>query len=167
MYDYLKSVFGTDEKGNEVSLTFSQFVEKLGSAEGLELVNLAAGGWVPEDRYDADVGELKNRLEAQERDFAERTFLSGYRFTSKAAEKGVLAELRAKNFKVKNGSIPEGEEFMKSLMENDDYKAAFVTEKDGPSRETPEPKPVFASAASGGDAGDGGAGFRFGFTHLR
>ncbi|MCR5781432.1 MAG: hypothetical protein K6G90_01720 [Clostridia bacterium] len=167
MYDYLKSVFGTDEKGNEVSLTFSQFVERLNAAEGVELANIAGGGYVSEDKYNADTGELRNRLGAQERDFAERTFLSGYRFTSKAAENGVLAELRAKNFKVKNGSIPEGEEFMKSLMENDDYKAAFVTEKDETAQEAKELRPVFASAASGGDAGDDGAGFRFGFTHLR
>ncbi len=160
MYDFLRPVFGTDEKGNEVPLTFSQFVEKLGSAEGVELVNLAEGGYVPGDRYDADVGELKNRMEAQERDFAERSFLSGYKFTSKAAENGVLAELKAKNFRVEDGRLAGAEEFMDSLMENEDYKAAFMSPEPAPA------KPVF-SAGTNAATESRKTDFHFGFTHLR
>lgn len=155
MYDYLKALFG-DGGG----LTYEQFVEKLKASEGIELVNLAEGGYVPRDEYASETEKLRDRLAAQERDFAERTFLSGYRFTSRAAENGVLAELRAKAFPVENGALRGAEDFMRSLMENDDYRAAFRAEEGKPAD-----RPVFASASA--PPADEACGFDFGFTHIR
>lgn len=74
-------------------------------------------------------------------------FLSGYKFTSKAARKGVLDELRSKKFQLDdNGTFLGAKEFMDSLMGDEDYKGAFVTEnKDG-------------GAGSGAEGGNGGSG---------
>lgn len=86
-------------------------------------------------------------MAAQSRSHAEDMFLSGYKFTSKAARKGVLDELRSKKFQLDdNGTFLGAKEFMDSLMGDEDYKGAFVTEnKDG-------------GAGSGAEGGNGGSG---------
>lgn len=86
-----------------------------------------------EQKYNTDTQALKDQMAAQSRSHAEDMFLSGYKFTSKAARKGVLDELRSKQFRLDdNGTFLGAKEFMASLMEDEDYKGAFVTEnKDG------------------------------------
>ncbi len=86
-----------------------------------------------EQKYNTDTQALKDQMAAQSRSHAEDMFLSGYKFTSKAARKGVLDELRTKKFQLDdNGTFLGAKEFMASLMEDEDYKGAFVTEnKDG------------------------------------
>ncbi len=100
-----------------------------------------------EQKYNTDTQALKDQMAAQNRSHAEDMFLSGYKFTSKAARKGVLDELRSKKFQLDdNGTFLGAKEFMSSLMKDDDYKGAFVTEnKDG-------------GAGSGADGGNGGSG---------
>lgn len=60
-YEYLKDLFG------DGSLSFAQFVEKLGSAgDKVKLVNLKDGGYVGKDKFDAMQTErdaLKTQLE--------------------------------------------------------------------------------------------------------
>ena len=68
-------------------------------------------------------------VDKQARAHAEEMFLSGYQFTSKAARNGILAELRAKDLKVEDGTIIGGKEFMQSLMDNEDYKGAFKAQE--------------------------------------
>ncbi len=83
-----------------------------------------------ESKYNADTQALKDQMAAQQRAYAEEMFLSGYNFTSKAAKNGVLAELRNKKFQIdESGTILGGKEFMASLMQNEDYKGAFVAEE--------------------------------------
>ena len=100
-----------------------------------------------EQKYNTDTQALKDQMAAQNRSHAEDMFLSGYKFTSKAARKGVLDELRSKKFQLDdNGTFLGAKEFMSSLMKDDDYKGAFVTEnKDG-------------GAGSGAEGGNGGSG---------
>lgn len=127
-----------------------------------------------EAKYNTDTQELRDKLAAQARSHAEEMFLSGYNFTSKAARNGVLAELRAKEFKLgDDGSLLGGKEFMDSLMENDDYKGAFVTEPEANEDDveqspTPGPKrPRFSAPTNGGVAsGEQKPLFDFGFTHV-
>lgn len=130
-----------------------------------------------ETKYNADTQALKDQMAEQARKHAEEMFLSGYKFSSVAAKNGVLAELQGKKFQIDDhGTILGAKEFMQSLMENDDYKGAFVTEqkKDGePEGQTP-PAPTGPrfSAGTGGTTQPGGAaanpfaGFG-GFTRLR
>lgn len=58
MYEYLKKLFGTNEDGTPVALTFDQLVEKIGADKAIKLVNLADGGYVSKDKFDAKEVEL-------------------------------------------------------------------------------------------------------------
>ena len=132
-----------------------------------------------ETKYNADTQALKDQMAEQARKHAEEIFLSGYKFSSVAAKNGILAELQGKKFQIDDhGTILGAKEFMQSLMENEDYKGAFVTEqkKDGePEQQTqtpPAPTGPRFSAGTGGTTQPGGAaanpfaGFG-GFTRLR
>ena len=57
MNEFLKSFFGVDEAGTPVALTFEQLNEKL-TAGGVKLANLADGGYVSKDKFDAKDTEL-------------------------------------------------------------------------------------------------------------
>ena len=134
-----------------------------------------------ETKYNADTQALKDQMAEQARKHAEEMFLSGYKFSSVAAKNGILAELQGKKFQVDDhGTILGAKEFMQSLMENEDYKGAFVTEqkKDGEleqqtqTQTPPAPTGPRFSAGTGGTTQPGGAvanpfaGFG-GFTRLR
>ena len=132
-----------------------------------------------ETKYNADTQALKDQMAEQARKHAEEMFLSGYKFSSVAAKNGILAELQGKKFQIDDhGTILGAKEFMQSLMENEDYKGACVTEqkKDGePGQQTqtpPAPTGPRFSAGTGGTTQPGGAaanpfaGFG-GFTRLR
>lgn len=132
-----------------------------------------------ETKYNADTQALKDQMAEQARKHAEEMFLSGYKFSSVAAKNGILAELQGKKFQIDDhGTILGAKEFMQSLMENEDYKGAFVTEqkKDGePEQQTqtpPAPTGPRFSAGTGGTTQPGGAAANpfagFGsFTRLR
>ncbi len=121
-----------------------------------------------ETKYNEDTKKLRDQMAAQERSHAEEMFLSGYKFTSKAARKGILDELRDKNFQIENGTLLGGKEFMQSLMENEDYKGAFVTEKPKEGGEGGENKPpIFAGPTGKPGGGDPKPAMDFGFTFLR
>lgn len=132
-----------------------------------------------ETKYNADTQALKDQMAAQARKHAEEMFLSGYQFSSVAAKNGILAELQGKKFQVDDsGTILGAKEFMQSLMENEDYKGAFVTEQKktdeaDPQTQTqtpPTPAPRF-SAGTGGTTQPAGATNPFagfgGFTRIR
>lgn len=134
-----------------------------------------------ETKYNADTQALKDQMAEQARKHAEEMFLSGYKFSSVAAKNGILAELQGKKFQINDhGTILGAKEFMQSLMENEDYKGAFVTEqkKDGEleqqtqTQTPPAPTGPRFSAGTGGTTQPGGAvanpfaGFG-GFTRLR
>ena len=61
-------------------------------------IKQSAKDW--ETKYNEDTKKLNDQLAAQSRSHAEDMFLSGYKFTSKAARKGVLDELRSKQFQL-------------------------------------------------------------------
>ena len=116
-----------------------------------------------ETKYNADTQALKDQMAEQARKHAEEMFLSGYKFSSVAAKNGVLAELQGKKFQIDDhGTILGAKEFMQSLMENEDYKGAFVTEQkpdDKPESQTPPPSPAGPrfSTGTGGTTQPGGA----------
>ncbi len=59
MYEYLKTIFGTNDKGEPVALTFDEFVSKINEAKDIKLVNLADGGYISEEKFKAKDVELK------------------------------------------------------------------------------------------------------------
>ena len=67
MYEFLKKLFGTDADGKPVALTYEQLAEKIGADKSLKIVNLADGGYVSQDKYQAEVTKntgLSQQLEA-------------------------------------------------------------------------------------------------------
>ena len=181
MYEYLKSLFGTDEDGKPIALTFDQLTEKLEAAKDIKLVNLNDGGYVSKEKLDAKITELtgvkeqltsanatiqsykdmdidgikrsasdwqtkyetdtkalQDKLAAQERAHREEQFMSGYKFTSKAARDGVLSVFRSKEFKLDGETFVGAKDYMTELMAHEDYKGAFV--KDEPNDPKPAPK---------------------------
>lgn len=139
-------------------------------------IKQSAKDW--ETKYTQETQKLTAQLAAQERTHALDMFMGGYKFSSKPAENGVRAEFEKKNFTLEDGKFLGGDEFMKSLMENDDYKGAFVIEDDNDpeddSHEDEEGKPFFARGV-GGTGGAGGEGVKgkeapfnpFGFNLIR
>lgn len=131
-----------------------------------------------EAKYNTDTQALKDQMAAQNRSHAEDMFLAGYKFTSKAARKGVLDELRSKQFQLDDkGTFLGAKEFMSSLMEDEDYKGAFVTENpagdtnqgNGGTNPPEGTKPRFSTGTNGGNpqGGDTNPFLHMGFTHLR
>lgn len=59
MYEFLKKLFGTNEDGSPVALTYDQLVAKLSEDKSIKLANLAEGGYVAKDKFDAKETELK------------------------------------------------------------------------------------------------------------
>ena len=68
-------------------------------------------------KYTADTDELKNKLTAQETDFAAERFLDGYKFASDRVRKSVAADFKAQGFKYQDGKFVGGEEYIKQLQE--------------------------------------------------
>lgn len=131
-----------------------------------------------EAKYNTDTQALKDQMAAQNRSHAEDMFLAGYKFTSKAARKGVLDELRSKQFQLdEKGTFLGAKEFMSSLMEDEDYKGAFVTENpagdtnqgNGGTNPPEGTKPRFSTGTNGGNpqGGESNPFLHMGFTHLR
>lgn len=161
----------TELKGVQAQLTTANETIKGFEGQDVEGIKRKVSEW--ETRYNTDTQELRDKLAAQARSHAEEMFLSGYQFTSKAARNGVLAELRAKEFKLgDDGSLLGGKEFMDSLMENEDYKGAFVVEQEpeGDGGQPPEPgprRPRFSAPTNGGVVGGEQKNpFNFSFTHV-
>ena len=139
--------------------------------QDIETVRQKASDW--EKKYNEDTQDLRNQLDAQKRKHAEDMLLSAYKFSSKAARKGILDELREKKFQIDdNDTLVGAADFMKTLMESDDYKNAFVIDDDGKDGKDGEgkDKPPFFSRGSGSGSetkpNDGDSLFNWGFSRL-
>lgn len=135
----------------------------------IDSIKKAAQEW--ETKYNADTNALKAQIEAQERSHQTDMFLSSYKYTSKAAQSGIRADFEKQNFKLKDGIFQGAQEYMKGLMENDDYKGAFVVENsDGQGDAgSQNPLPRFAAGTNGGAGNHSGSNsslFKFGFQHI-
>lgn len=121
----IEELKGVKQQLNDANAQINSFKD-----QDVEGIKQKVSEW--ETKYNTDTQALNDKLAAQARSHAEELFLTGYKFSSKAAKKGVLDELRAKKFQVdENGTILGAKEFMKSLMEDEDYKGAFVTDDTG------------------------------------
>lgn len=80
-------------------------------------------------KYDNETKSLRDKLSAQETDFAAERLLSGYNFASDRIRQSVLQEFKGKGFKYENGKFIGGEEFLEQLKK--DEPASFAQEKPG------------------------------------
>lgn len=164
----------TELKGVQAQLATASETIKGFEGQDVEGIKKKVSEW--ETKYTTDTQALKDQLAAQARAHAEEMFLSGYQFTSKAARSGILAELRAKEFKIEDGTLLGGKEWMDSMMVNEDYKGAFVPPKSadegkngvGASGAAGQNRPKFSTGTNGGAASGGDKPpFSFGFIHVR
>lgn len=130
----------------------------------IEGIQKSAKEW--EDKYNADTKALEDRLEAQEYSHAADMFMSKYQFTSKPAREGIMAEFNKKGFKLEDGKFLGAEDYMKTLMESEDYKGAFKTEEK-PEVNEPENKPFFVASTQSHSNPENTPAFSFGFTGVR
>ena len=175
-YDFLKKLFKKDENGAIIPMTAEELEAAIDADKNIKVVDLSSGGYIAKDKFDAketelkgvkkqlddaniqiksfedqDVDGIKKKVSEWEQKYNTDTQAlrdqMAAKFTSKAARKGVLDELRSKKFQLDdNGTFLGAKEFMDSLMGDEDYKGAFVTEnKDG-------------GAGSGAEGGNGGSG---------
>lgn len=77
-------------------------------------------------KYDSETKSLRDKLSAQEIDFAAEKLLGGYSFASERIRASVLQEFKGKGFKYENGKFIGGEEFLEQLKK--DEPASFAQE---------------------------------------
>lgn len=125
-----------------------------------------------EEKYNSETKALNDKLEAQAREHATDMYFNGYKFSSTPAKAGVRAEFEKKQFKLEEGKFVGADEFMKGLMESEDYKNAFVIEEKenngGDDKKEKSNFPFFAQStgSSPGGESDKKTGFNFGFARL-
>ena len=76
-------------------------------------IKAAATNW--ETKYNTDTQALQAKLEEQQKDFAMKEYIGTYNFTSELVKEAVLAQLKAKDFKLDNGKFLGADEFMTEL----------------------------------------------------
>lgn len=59
MLEFLQELFGTGEDGQPKALTYDQLEKAAASAKDIKAVNLASGGYVSKDKFDAKNTELE------------------------------------------------------------------------------------------------------------
>lgn len=185
--EFLKKLFAEGE-----SLTWEQLQAKIEADKGLKLANLADGGYVAKDKYDAKVTELtgvqaqlnaatdeiksyrdmdidgikqkaadweqkhaadtkalQDQLAAQQREFAARTYLGGFRYANDLVRDAIYTKFMAKDFKMEGERFLGADDFMAEMQKQ--YPTGFLA--DEPPTEPPappvppqpqQPKPFFA-----------------------
>ena len=58
-----------------------------------------------ETKYNTDTKALQDKLDGQAYDFALKEFVNGYQFTSDLVKEAVIAQLKAKEFKLNDGKF--------------------------------------------------------------
>ena len=99
-----------------------------------------------EAKYNADTQALKDKLTAQEYSHAVDGAVSGMKFTSAAAKKAFLSDLKDKGLKLEDGKLLGLDDYVKTYKESDPH--AFADDTNG----TPPPRVVGrTSGENGGD----------------
>lgn len=119
-------------------------------------------------KYNNDTAALQKQIDDQKNDHATEKFFSSYEFSSEFAKKAVMAEFKAKGFKLDEvtGEYQGGKDWITELQKNspDAFKAKEPEHKDPENGNLP----YFVSSTTSGDKGTGGDNpFNFGFSTLR
>jgi len=124
-----------------------------------------------QQKYDADVQNYKNQLQAQAYEFAVKEYAQTKNFSSQAARRDFTQSMISRKLEMEDGKILGRDDFAeKYFAENPD---ALVVEKapEPPIEQQPEqPKvtiPEFVAPTPGPDASSPDGGFQFNFTGVR
>ncbi|EGS9999066.1 hypothetical protein I9Y31_001284 [Clostridium perfringens] len=115
-----KEIF--DSKETELNTTKSQLKEANKTIQSYKDMDIEAIRQSAEEyktKYETETKELKEKLDAQKREFAAKEFLDKYDFASERVKKSVLKDFSEKDFKLENGNFLGAEDWMKTLAESE------------------------------------------------
>ena len=152
-YDFLKKLFKKDENGAIIPMTAEELEAAIDADKNIKVVDLSSGGYIAKDKFDAKETELKGvKKQLDDANIQIKSFedqdVDGIKKKVSEWEQKYNTDTQAlrDQMAADNGTFLGAKEFMDSLMGDEDYKGAFVTEnKDG-------------GAGSGAEGGNGGSG---------
>ena len=122
--------------------------ETIHSYEDMDIdgIKKSAADW--KEKYETDTKALQDQLTAQNRDFATRTFLGGYKFSNDLVREAVYDRFVKKDFRMEGEKFLGAEDFMAEMQKQ--YPTGFVTDEPAEPPVEPQqpstPKPVFTPA---------------------
>jgi len=100
-----------------------------------------------QNKYDADVKAYKEQLKKQAYDFAVKEFAATKEFSSGAARRDFIEQLKKANLKMEGEKILGADDFVELYKQ--DNADAFVVKQDPTPAPTPTPAPQFVSPTGG------------------
>ena len=146
--DFVMSENGKDVEKVKTKLTAAETARD-DYKEQLEAANTTIQGYKDMDidgikqsvkDWETKYKALQDKLDGQAYDFALKEFVNGYQFTSDLVKEAVIAQLKAKEFKLNDGKFLGADDFMKQLKEAN--PSAFVDEE-----QKPQPKIIIPGAS--------------------
>ncbi|CAM3833509.1 phage scaffolding protein [Clostridium perfringens] len=126
-----------DSKETELKTTKTQLKEANTTIQSykdmdIESIKSSAEQW--KSKYETETQELKDKLDAQKREFAAKDFLDKHNFASERVKKSVLKDFLEKDFKLENDSFLGADDWIKSLQESEPeiFKAQETTNNNNP-----------------------------------
>lgn len=113
-------------------------------SQDIEGIRRAAQEW--ESKYEQAEKDYAAKLEARDFEDALKTAMEGYKFSSEAAKKSVMAEIRDAGLKLREGKIMGLNDFIETIRSRD--ASAFVTEREENRARFTEPKPAGGSGGA-------------------
>ena len=114
--------------------------ETLKSFEGVDLATIQSELATWKTKAENAEKDYNAKLEARDFEDALKAEMEAYKFSSEAAKRSVMEEVRAKGLKVSSGKILGLGDFVKEIAERD--PSAFVTEREENRARFTEPKPA-------------------------
>lgn len=110
-------------------------------------------------KYDTDIQALQEKMNAKEYEFAVKEYANQFKFTSDRVKNSIIQDLKAKEFKLENGSLLGADDYMKQLRESE--PTSFVSDE-------PQDKlPQFSKPTGGNPPQEPTFGFANMFTGVR
>ena len=110
-------------------------------------------------KYETDTKALNEKIAAKDYDYAIKDFMSNYKFIDDDVKETVINKFKAKEFKLEEGKLLGGEDFMKEYKEN--HKSLFVSD------EPQEPIPQIVKPTGGSNPPGDTNPFKFNFMGVR
>lgn len=103
-----------------------------------------------QNKYTADMQAYQQQLAEQKYEFAVKEFANGFEFSSQAAKRDFIREMKAENLKMKEDAIIGADDFKKVYEEKNTDAFVIKTEPTPPAQPSnTESKPQFVSSTPG------------------
>lgn len=122
----------------------------------IEGIKKSANDW--KAKYEADTQKLNKQLADKEYEYNLKDFTGKYKFANDRVQNSIIADLKAKEFKLENGVFLGADDYMKQLQESE--PGSFITD------EPKEPQPQIVKPTRGSKPPTGVV-FGMSFTGVR